>query len=74
MTPRPVVAAPHDRLELAALVLGENRVRRLPVVEDDQVIGIVTADDIARHLPDTVAVAQMWNRLAYGPTRESSAA
>jgi CBS domain-containing protein len=75
MTAQPIVAAaPHDRLELAALILGENRVRRLPVVEDGRVIGIVTADDIARHLSDPVAVAQMWHRLAYEPTRESSAA
>jgi predicted transcriptional regulator len=34
-------------LEEAAVLMVQNRVRRLPVVEGDALVGIVTLDDIA---------------------------
>ncbi|ORB50382.1 CBS domain-containing protein [Mycobacterium persicum] len=33
-------------------VMEEHQVRRLPVVEEHRLVGIVTAADIARHLPE----------------------
>lgn len=45
---RPIVAGePQMELEEAAALMVQHRVRRLPVVEDDRLVGIVTLDDIA---------------------------
>jgi CBS domain-containing protein len=45
---RPLVTGePEMDLEEAAALMVQHRVRRLPVVEDDELVGIVTLDDIA---------------------------
>ena len=45
---RPLVTGePEMDLEEAAALMVRHRVRRLPVVEDDELVGIVTLDDIA---------------------------
>ena len=45
---RPLVTGDPDMdLEEAAALMVQHRVRRLPVVEDDELVGIVTLDDIA---------------------------
>ena len=45
---RPLVSAdPETELEEAAALMVQHRVRRLPVVEDGELTGIVTLDDIA---------------------------
>jgi CBS domain-containing protein len=45
---RPLITGEPDMdLEEAAVLMVQNRVRRLPVVEGDALIGIVTLDDIA---------------------------
>jgi CBS domain-containing protein len=45
---RPLVTGDPDMdLEEAAVLMVQNRIRRLPVVEDDELVGIVTLDDIA---------------------------
>lgn len=45
---RPLVTGdPEMDLEEAAAVMVQHRIRRLPVVEDDELVGIVTLDDIA---------------------------
>ena len=45
---RPLVAGePHMDLEEAAALMVQHRVRRLPVVEEGELVGIVTLDDIA---------------------------
>jgi len=33
-------------------VMEEHRVRRVPVLEDDRLVGMVSEADLARHLPD----------------------
>ncbi|MCV7150071.1 CBS domain-containing protein [Mycolicibacterium pyrenivorans] len=38
------------------LVMEEHQVRRLPVIDDHRLIGIVTEADIARHLPEHAIV------------------
>jgi CBS domain-containing protein len=35
-----------------ASVLAENQIRRVPVVDGDDLVGIVSQADIARHLPE----------------------
>jgi CBS domain-containing protein len=45
---RPLVTGePEMDLEEAAALMVQHRIRRLPVVEDDSLVGIVTLDDIA---------------------------
>ena len=53
-----------DTLETASLMLGDYAVRRLPVVERGQVVGIVSADDIARFSADDVLIGEMMRRIA----------
>jgi CBS domain-containing protein len=43
-----VTVSPDDDLDQALTLLAEHQVRRLPVVEDDRVVGIVAQADIAR--------------------------
>jgi CBS domain-containing protein len=41
--------SPDDSLDDALKLLARHQVRRLPVVEDDQLVGIVAQADVARH-------------------------
>jgi len=52
-----VTGAPDWSLEQIADVMGKHQIRRLPIVQDDNVIGIVSLGDVALHTPkrDTVA-------------------
>jgi len=40
-----------DTLQKAADVMMKNRIKKLPVIKDDTVVGIITASDIVRVLP-----------------------
>jgi CBS domain-containing protein len=44
-----VTVSPDDGLDDALKLLARHQVRRLPVVEDDRLVGIVAQADIARH-------------------------
>ncbi len=46
MTPNPITAAPDTNLPEAHKLMKDNRIRRLPVVKDGQLVGIVTRGDI----------------------------
>ncbi|MEV6751650.1 CBS domain-containing protein [Streptomyces sp. NPDC051214] len=46
-TPNPVMVAPDDAVASAVSLMLENAVRRLPVVEDGQPVGMVTLRDLA---------------------------
>jgi CBS domain-containing protein len=55
---RPLVSGrPEMDLEEAAALMVQHRIRRLPVVDGDRLVGIVTLDDIAVRTGD-LAVAQ----------------
>ena len=43
-------------IEQMLLVMEEHQVRRVPVIEDHRLVGIVTEADIARHLPEHAVV------------------
>ena len=47
-TPNPVVVGPHDEVSVAEGLMREHAVRRLPVVEDGRLVGMVCIGDIAR--------------------------
>lgn len=46
-TPNPVMVAPDDAVSSAVSLMLEYAVRRLPVVEDGQPVGMVTLRDVA---------------------------
>lgn len=48
MTKSPVVVSPDDSIGLAADIFLANKFHALPVVEDDQLVGVVTTHDILK--------------------------
>jgi CBS domain-containing protein len=57
---RPLVfGEPETELDEAAALMVQHRVRRLPVVEGDRLIGIVTLDDIAVRTGDLEVARRM---------------
>jgi acetoin utilization protein AcuB len=58
MTETPLVTTPGMSLVDAYNTMTENDIRRMPVVEDDELVGIVTMSDILRSIPNIVAEEQ----------------
>ncbi|MDI3484628.1 MAG: hypothetical protein PWQ74_1215 [Methanobacteriaceae archaeon] len=54
MTRNPIVASPEDPVTLVASKMVKNNIRRIPIVENDKLVGIITAYDIVSR-----ALAQM---------------
>ncbi len=50
MSPKPVAVAPHTTIREAAEALAELDLSALPVVQDDELVGIVTTTDLIRYL------------------------
>jgi CBS domain-containing protein len=50
-----VTASPDEDVMDAIRRLGDKEVRRMPVVQDDRVVGIVSVADMARELQDAVS-------------------
>jgi CBS domain-containing protein len=48
MTKRVIVGKPDMRLDEAAKLMFENRVKKLPIVEGNHLVGLVTLTDLAR--------------------------
>jgi CBS domain-containing protein len=64
MSEHPVVVSPKDSIEEAADVLANNGVRRVPVVEGDRPIGMLSADDLARFAGHDDLVLDLERKLA----------
>lgn len=61
MTANPIVCSPDDEIQKALETMARNQVRRLPVVEQRRVIGIIAQADIATRLnapADTAALVE----------------
>jgi acetoin utilization protein AcuB len=58
MTRNPVSVGPNDSIRKARLLMRQGHVRRLPVVEDRRVVGIVTDRDIWERSPSSVTDQQ----------------
>lgn len=58
-TTEPTTLAPDDSLDDAVDALREAHVRRLPVVEDDRVVGIVSIGDLAEARDEKSALADI---------------
>jgi CBS domain-containing protein len=62
---RPLVTCDADMdIEEAAALMVQNRIRRLPVLEDGRLAGIVTIDDLAVRAKDLQLVQQMTAEVA----------
>lgn len=60
MTRSPVSVAPHDSLRRAIALMREGGFRRLPVVEEHQLVGIVTDRDIRLITNSPVILREKW--------------
>ena len=49
---KPVTIGADDSLDEALRTMAEHKVRRLPVIDGHELIGIVSQADIAKNLPD----------------------
>lgn len=49
---KPATIGADDSVEEALRTMVEHKVRRLPVIDDDELVGIVSQADIAQNLPD----------------------
>jgi len=49
---------PHEDVEEAARKMSARRIRRLPVVQDGKLVGVVTENDILRLLPHLVEITR----------------
>jgi len=58
-TPDPVVIGPDDALSAAVVLMRDRAVRRLPVVEDGRLVGMVTIGDIAEDQDPDSALADI---------------
>ncbi|MEO8198877.1 MAG: CBS domain-containing protein [Gemmatimonadota bacterium] len=65
MTANPIVCAPEDEIQRALETMARQQVRRLPVVEQRRVIGIIAQADIATRLnapADTATLVEQISR------------
>ncbi|WP_313480061.1 CBS domain-containing protein [Microbacterium sp.] len=46
----PVMVSPDDDIDRTLALMREHRIRRVPVLEDDRLVGMISQADIARHL------------------------
>lgn len=54
MSSPPVTIAPSSAIETAVRLMAEHEIKRLPVMDELQLVGIVTMTDLATHLPERV--------------------
>ncbi len=60
----PVIMIPHnERLEDAARIMTRRRIRKLPVIKGEKIVGILSENDIARISPDLIALAQEYAKI-----------
>jgi CBS domain-containing protein len=59
MTANPITCRPDDQIQRALETMARQQVRRLPVVEDGKVIGIIAQADIATRLNAPADTAQL---------------
>ncbi len=61
MTTPVIVTDPYISIEQAMKLMGKSNIRRLPVVEDNALVGVITLKDIARVSPAFHEIMQEWN-------------
>lgn len=66
MTAKVVLGSPDWSVEHIAKVMGDHQIRRLPIVENDNVVGIVSLGDVALHAQKRQAVARSLKDISEG--------
>ena len=67
---RPIVSVASDAtIETAAETMREHTIKRLPVIEDGEVVGIVTTTDLSNYLPHLIQLGRESHRGADAPAR-----
>lgn len=54
MTPNPITIQDDDTIEKAVELMTENKIKKLPVMHEDRLVGIVTASDIISIKPKMI--------------------
>jgi CBS domain-containing protein len=62
MTSPLVAVHPHEEVVEAAKLMSQRKIRRLPVVEDGKLVGMVTENDIIRIWPTLIEVTREYAR------------
>jgi len=60
MSSPPVTIHPDATIKEAIKIMGENRIRRLPVVENGRVVGMITERDIVQASPLLMDIMEEW--------------
>jgi CBS domain-containing protein len=63
---RPVTIGADDSIEETLRTMSEHQVRRLPVIDGDRLVGIVSQADVARNVPDDL-VGDLVAAISVGP-------
>lgn len=64
-----ITIGPEASIKEAARIMIDNKVRRLPVVQDNKLVGIIVAADFARHLSKKTLTEEILEAMArYPPT------
>lgn len=58
-----IYVTPTDRITDAAEKMSRSRVRRLPVVKGEKLVGIITENDILRLSPALIEITREWSRI-----------
>jgi CBS domain-containing protein len=59
----PIVAIhPHQEVAEAAKVMAARKIRRLPVIKEGKLVGMLTENDIIRVWPQLIEVTREWDR------------
>jgi CBS domain-containing protein len=66
---KPVTIGADDSLEETLRTMSEHQVRRLPVIDGHQLVGIVSQADVARNLPDEL-VGDLVAAISSGPATD----
>ncbi|MCW4001618.1 MAG: CBS domain-containing protein [Candidatus Bathyarchaeota archaeon] len=64
-----ITATPHMDLEAAAKLMFEKKIKKLPVVEDGQLVGLVTLTDMVRVQPQIIKVLKRLVKAKLPPKR-----
>ena len=66
---KPVTIGADDSLEETLRTMAEHQVRRLPVIDGDRLVGIVSQADVARNVPDEL-VGDLVAAISSGPASD----
>jgi len=53
-----VTVGPNDAVEEAAKIMAQKRIKKLPVVDDDKVVGVISTSDIVRANPTQIGILE----------------